>query len=167
MPRGAVRPTVASHWTLLVADGLEAVGFRAGAWLRARGYPRARLQAHGERVPWELAVRLWRAAARATRDPLLGLHVAARVPNRAPHAFTFMAMSAATLKQAFETFVRCQDVVATVRAMTLEHRGDHWAVGLLGAGDPPLDARASRRAGRRWPASPGASGSRPGPSSGT
>lgn len=138
------RPTVSRHWVVVVADALEASGFACRAWLAKQGYGPGVLAADG-RVPWELPVRMWRAAARAVRDPVLGLHVAERVPTSAPDQFAYMALSSATLREVFESFVRYQDLLTNAGAMTLGRRGDDFGCRPGRRRTEPSRFRAPRR----------------------
>ena len=120
--------TVGGGWLRLLLDALRGAGFDGDAVFRRKGWDVDGLVEPEARAPWTHVLALWGAAARSSGDPHLGLHAAAGLPARAESPFGYLLMTSPTLLHGLQLMVRFQELHFDGRAMSLEDRGDHFAV---------------------------------------
>ena len=99
--------TLLVRWANFEVDALEAAGFDGSAYLRANRFPVNREPAWS-RMPWSVIASMWKAAEKKTRDPNLGLHVAARVSFEQPGFVAYAMLSGAHLRESFNFLVEFQ-----------------------------------------------------------
>jgi len=104
--------TISGAWTQFILRGLERCGVDVRALCQREGLAYAELDDPDARVPRDLAGQLWRAAARVSGDPCLGLHAGERWPVSANNVLAHLVMSSATLRDAFRLALAYQRVLA-------------------------------------------------------
>ena len=122
--------TVGAVWVQLLTDALSAVGFDTKAYCQRMGWNLDRLRDTHTRLPWKDIIALWGAAARSSGDPHLGLHAAASLPFRVQSPFGYLMASSPTLREGLALMIRYQDLHFDGQALSLDDRGDHFALGV-------------------------------------
>lgn len=126
----AAEPTLGAVWVRLVLDALAGLGFDAKRYCRRQGWDLDRLGESETRLPWSEVVALWQAAARSSGDSHLGLHAAENLPPRAEGPLLYLVMSSPTLLDGLSLALHYQDLHFDGRALSLDDRGDHFALGV-------------------------------------
>lgn len=132
-------PTLLLRWVNFEIAALEAVGFAAGAHMRARGYP-LNPEPGWARTPWAPLVGMWKAAEKQTRDENLGLHAAVAASLAEPGFVPYAMLSAANLRETFAFLEEYQRLCVDGRIVSIEQRGTHDAIRL----HPALEPRPSK-----------------------
>ena len=107
---------------ILGVAGARGVDTRALA--AATGFDPALASDPDARIPVDVENALWDAAARATGDPLFGLHAAQAVTRGAFDVLDYAVRTAPTLRTALERLVRYNRLFHSHAAFTLEEHGD-------------------------------------------
>lgn len=111
---------MSSIWLNALLEALEEFGLDAAALCRAALVDRSILADPETRVPRDVGGRIWRAALKASRDPLLGIHAGAQVQIRVNHVVPLLLMSAATFREGVDVALRFQELLAHARVVTVE-----------------------------------------------
>ena len=120
--------TLAGAWTQYVLRGLEACGVDARAICQRCGLAYAELDDPDARVPRDASGLVWREAARTTRDPLLGLHAAMRMPIGLNNLLAHLVMVSPTLLDGFARAGRYQRTLTHANVLSLRSQGDDVAL---------------------------------------
>jgi AraC-like DNA-binding protein len=131
--------TLAGAWTQFVLRGLEACGVDARAICQRCGLAYAELDDPDARVPRDASGLVWREAARTTRDPLLGLHAAMRMPIGLNNLLAHLVMVSPTLLDGFQRAGRYQRTLTHANVLSVRPHGDDAALVLTRIdGDLPV-----------------------------
>ncbi|MEM7436461.1 MAG: AraC family transcriptional regulator ligand-binding domain-containing protein [Myxococcota bacterium] len=114
------RVQLSGAWTRLLIEAFDKLGMDTEALCAETGISRATMIDPAARIPRDAAGRLWRAAAKASGDRLLGIH-AARAARREPdHLFEFLFLKGATLADGVEIAHKYQALVSHGKVASLE-----------------------------------------------
>jgi AraC-like DNA-binding protein len=131
--------TLAGAWTQFVLRGLEACGLDTRAICQRCGLAYAELDDPDARVPRDASGLVWREAARASHDPLLGLHAAMRMPIGLNNLLAHLVMVSPTLLDGFERAGRYQRTLTHANVLSVRPQGDAVALVLTRIdGDLPV-----------------------------
>jgi AraC-like DNA-binding protein len=108
-----------------VVEEVARIGVDVDAFLAAAGVDRALLGDPDARIALSTYDRVDELALDVTRDPALGLHMAARASLSAFHVVGFLSLQSRTLRQALEAFLRYRRLLSDCRPPELMEGGDH------------------------------------------
>lgn len=118
-------PSVSGTWALIVVRALDARGFNGSALAARAGIDAAMLEDPHSRHPIADTKRLWRLAVEVTGDPCFGLWASRFVTQTTFHALGFAVFASATLREAFERFVRYGHLVSDAADIQLRRVGGY------------------------------------------
>jgi AraC-like DNA-binding protein len=120
--------TINGVWTLWIARGLDALGLDLVALCDRSGLTASQLRDPDARVPLDALVALWREAERASRDPLVGLHVGERTNVSMNHVMAMLVGCSRNLRDGLLRAFRFENPLLAHGAMgRLEDRGEVFA----------------------------------------
>ncbi len=119
---------ISGSWTHMVLRSFETLGLDPRRLCSAAGLSYAELSDPDARFPRDLSGRLWREASRQSDDPHIGLHAGERVPPSANNLLSHMVISSPTFLDGLQRSLPYQRVLAHGRVVTLERRGDAYAI---------------------------------------
>lgn len=111
-------------WARTVVRALDARGANGWSLAVRAGVDPASFEDPDFRHPIEATSRLWRLAVEATGDPCFGLWASRFVTQTTFHALGFAVVASATLREAFERFVRYGHLVSDAAEAELRSAGD-------------------------------------------
>jgi AraC-like DNA-binding protein len=117
-------PSVLGTWALTAVRALDARGVDGCALAARAGIDLATLTDPNARHPIAATTRLWRLAVEATGDPCFGLWASRFVTQTTFHALGFAVLASATLRDAFQRFVRYGHLVSDAAEIQLGHAGE-------------------------------------------
>lgn len=120
--------TISGGWSRRVVAGMEALGVEVRSICRDLGLDYGLLTDPDARVPRDQSGALWREAARRSGDRDLGLHVGESIPPLANNLLSHLAMSCSTLLEGAERTAEYQELIAHGRVLSIERRGDVFAL---------------------------------------
>jgi len=120
----AAAPSVLGTWALTVVRALDARAIDGRALAVRAGIDPAALDDPNARHPIAATTQLWRLAVETTGDPCFGLWASRFVTQTTFHALGFAVFASATLRDAFERFVRYGRLVSDAAEVQLRRAGD-------------------------------------------
>ncbi|MGI9280286.1 MAG: AraC family transcriptional regulator [Endozoicomonas sp.] len=118
-----------NSWALPLVDALREQGCPVEAMLEEAGIHPDLLRRAGSRIPVDSMTLLWKAAARETDNPAIGLSVMDHVNTSHLFAFSYVVQTSANIREALEFIARYSAVIST--AVTVEMQETHDYVELL------------------------------------
>jgi len=141
--------TVSTRSVRPVIECLRALGLDAEAALTSVGGHVAVLDDPDGRIPHELALALWRQAARHSGDHAFGIHAAEQIRPGAFDVLDYATRSSATLGEGLQRLVRYHRVLHDVAMVELSAAGDVvWLTHTLPHRSPGASRSTSSRRSR-------------------
>ena len=113
-----------STWVLPLLDTLKHYDCPADQLLLDAGIDPDTLTQTGSRIPVDKMTALWKAAAKATDNPAIGLAVVEHVSTSHLFAFSFVVQTSNTVREALEFIVQYSAVISTAVNVELVESGD-------------------------------------------
>ena len=121
-------PHVSARIAALIALHLQVSGVPPESTLRAAGLPLSVLNDADARIPLHVEERLWEEAARASGDPMFGLHAAESIRPGRFDVLDYVVRTAPNLRESLQRLARYNRLLHDVAGFTLVSCGSHLRV---------------------------------------